>query len=127
MNYRLIFALNALVGVVFGIGFLLVPKLALNQFGVDQYESTRLSSQFFGTAILTVGLLAWFARSVEDEGALRGFGMALLAGSLAGLVVAVIGAWTGTMRNLAWLPIVLYALFGLGYAYLVFIKPRMVQ
>ena len=125
MNYRIMFMLNALVAFVFGVGFLIVPSIALKQFGVDEYASTRLVSQFFGTAMLAIGLLLWFAKDVTDEGAQRGMGIALLVGALSGLIIAVMGTVSGAMRTNGWLAIVLYVVFGLGYAYLIFLKPRM--
>jgi len=125
MSYKILFVLNALVALVFGVGFLVVPTMALKQFGVDEYASTKLVLQFFGTGLLTIGLLAWFAKNVSDAGAQKGMGIALLIGSLAGLVMSVIGAATGSIRNLSWLPMVIYGLFVLGYGFMLFLKPRM--
>lgn len=125
MSYRLLFILNALVAAVFGGAFLVVPTMALQRFGVDEYASTKLVLQFFGTALLTVGLLAWFAKDVTEGGVQKGMGIALLIGSLAGLVVAVMGTAAGSIRQLGWLVILIYVLFALGYGFLLFLRPRM--
>ena len=119
------FILNALVALVFGIAFLVVPTMALQQFGVDEYASTKLVLQFFGTGLLAVGLLAWFAKNISDEAAQKGLVLALFISSLAGLVMSVIGMATGTVRTLAWLAIVIYLVFTLAYAFLLFLKPKM--
>jgi hypothetical protein len=125
MSYKVLFAFNALVALVFGVGFLVVPAMALQQFGVDEYASTRLILQFFGTGLLTIGLLGWFAKNVSDAGTQKGMGVAMLIGSLAGLVMSVIGAATGSIRSLSWLPMVIYGVFVLGYGFMLFLKPRM--
>lgn len=125
MSYKVLFVFNALVALVFGVGFLVVPAMALQQFGVDEYASTRLMLQFFGTGLLTIGLLAWFAKNVSDAGIQKGMGVAMLIGSLAGLVMSVIGAATGSIRSLSWLPMVIYGVFVLGYGFMLFLKPRM--
>jgi hypothetical protein len=125
MSYKLLFVLNALVAFVFGVAFLVVPTMALQQFGVDEYASTRLVLQFFGTSLLTVGLLAWFAKNISDEAVQKGMILALFIGSLAGLVMSVIGMAAGAVRTLGWLAIVIYGVFALGYAFLLFLKPRM--
>jgi len=124
MNYRIMFVLNALVALVFGVGFLIVPKLALTQFGVETRVPELLVARFFGSAMLTIGLLLWFAKDVTEEGSQRGMGIALLVGSVAGLIVTIMGmfASNAVIRANGWLAIVLYVLFGLGYAYLVFLK-----
>jgi len=125
MGYKILFILNALVALVFGLGFLVVPTMALQQFGVDEYASTKLVLQFFGTGLITIGLLAWFAKNVADAGIQKGMGVAMLIGALAGLVMSVIGAATGAIRNLSWLPMVIYGIFVLGYGFMLFLKPKM--
>ena len=128
MSYKVMFILNALVALVFGVGFLFVPSMALGLFGTEARVAERLVAQFFGTAMLALGLVLWFAKDVTDEGVQRGMGISLLVGALSGLVVTVIGvASSGVIRNNGWIAIVLYALFGLGYAYMVFLKPRMMR
>ena len=125
MSYKVVFVINALVALVFGVAFLVVPTMALKQFGVDEYASTKLVLQFFGTGLLTIGLLAWFAKNVTDAGVQKGMGVAMLIGSVAGLVMSVIGVATGAVRTLGWLAIIIYAVFVLGYGFLLFLRPRM--
>lgn len=124
MNYRTLFVINSFFAFLFGAAFLFVPSLAMKQFDVDNYASTKLLAEFFGAAMLALGLLLWFAKDVTDEGVLRGMGIALLIGDLAGLVVAILGATGGTLRTNGWIPMLAYLFFGLGSAYLVFLKPR---
>lgn len=124
MSYRIIFILNALVAVLLGLGFLVAPETALAQFGVDRYAATKLIGQFFGAAMLTVGLLLWFAKDVTDEAVQKNLGMALLAGAVLGLIVSIMGTASGTMRTNGWIAMVIYILFALGYAYLVFLRPK---
>ena len=125
MGYRLLFIVNALVAVIFGLAFLFVPAIALQRFGVDEYASTRLVLQFFGTGLLTIGLMAWFAKDAANEAAQKGMGLALLVGSVAGLIMSIIGMATNGIRTLGWLAIVVYFVFVLGYIFVLFLRPRM--
>ena len=125
MNYRTLFLLNSLLIFLLGAAFLVVPSLAIGQFGVDNYASTTMVAQFFGTALLAIGLLLWFAKDVTDEAVQRGMSIALLVAALAGLVVTVIGTAGGILRSNEWIAILAYILFGLGVAFLVFTKPRL--
>jgi hypothetical protein len=127
MNYRTLFLLNAFFAFLLGAAFLIVPALAIDQFGVDSYTSTRLMAQFFGAAMLALGLLLWFVRDVPSEAVQRGMAIAMLVGALAGLFVTVLGAFTGTLRTHGWLAILAYILFGLGYALLLFLNRKTVQ
>ena len=125
MSYKTLLVINAFVAFLFGVAFLFVPTLAMKQFGVDNYASTKMIAEFFGAAMIALALVLWFAKDVTDQSVLRGMGVALLLGDLAGLVVSILGTVGGTLRTNAWLLMVLYALFGLGFAYLVFVRPRM--
>lgn len=124
MNYRKMFLVNALISVLLGLGFLVVPGRILGQFGVDGYAATKLLSQFFGTAMLGLGLLLWFAKDVTEQNLQKGMGIALLVGAMAGLVTTVVGTAAGILRANWWIAVVVYAILGLAYAYLVFVKPR---
>ena len=124
MNYRIMFLINAFVASLLGLCFLIVPGRVLDQFGVDEYASTKLISQFFGTAMLGLGLLLWFVKDVTELSLQKGMGIALLVGSAAGLVITVLGITSGVLRANWWMAMVVYALLGFTYAYLVFFKPK---
>jgi hypothetical protein len=124
MNYRTLLLLNSLIAFLFGAAFLIVPTMAITQFGVDNYASTKMLAQFFGTAMIALGLILWFAKDVTDESVQRGIGISLLLGALAGLIVTIIGTVGGTLRANGWILMIVYVLFGLGFAYLVFLRPR---
>ena len=124
MNYRLMFMINAFLAVVLGLGFLIVPNRILGQFGVDGYAATKLLSQFFGTAMLGLGLLLWFAKDVTDANLQKGMGIALLVGAVGGLFITVMGTTSGVLRANWWMALVVYAILGAAYAYLLFQKPK---
>ena len=127
MNYKFLFVLNALVAFALGVAFLFMPVRALDFFGTETYESTQLVGQFFGSAMIAIGLVLWFAKDVSDPAAQRGIGIALLVSAVIGLIVNVIGISpaSGVIRNNGWMSIIVYVLFALGYAFMVFMKPRM--
>jgi len=54
-------------------------------------------------------------------------GIALLVGSVAGLVVTIVGmfASNAVIRSNGWIAMLVYVLLGLGYAYLVFSKQEL--
>jgi hypothetical protein len=124
MNYRNLFLLNSFIAFLLGMAFLIVPTMAIGQFGVDSYSSTRMMAQFFGTAMLALGLLLFFVRDVTSEVMQKRMGIALFVGALAGLFVTILGSVAGTMRTNGWMAILLYVVLGLGYAFLVFFKPK---
>jgi hypothetical protein len=124
MNYRIMFLINALIAALLGLGFLAIPNRVLGQFGVDGYAATKLACQFFGTAMLALGLLLWFAKDVTEDGLQKGMAVALMVGAAAGLIITAIGTTSGVLRSNGWIAMLIYLLFGLAYAYLVFMKPK---
>ncbi|HSL45285.1 MAG TPA: hypothetical protein VK897_17760 [Anaerolineales bacterium] len=124
MNFRIMFLLTALIAVLLGLAFLAVPGRALGQFGVDEYAATKLVSQFFGTAMLALGLLLWFAKDVHEANLQKGMGIALLAGAAAGAVISISGIIAGVVRSNGWIVVIIYVVLGLAYGYLVFLRPR---
>lgn len=127
MSYRILFVIDALLAFLFGLAFLFVPERVLGLFGTtEKYASTLLLARFFGTALVALGLVLWFAKDAEDA-AQRGMGIALVVGALAGLAVTLMGTFASgaVIRSNSWVAMLIYLLAGLGSAYLVFLAPRM--
>jgi hypothetical protein len=127
MSYKVLFVLNALVAVVVGLGFLIKPDVALPLLGVtEQYASTLWASRYFGSAMLALGLVLWFAKEA-DTSVQKGMGWGLFISTLVGLVVTLAATFAdnAVLRQNAWIPVVIYVLFGFGYAFMIFLQPRM--
>src|ERR1044072_1685332 len=104
MSYRIMFALNAAVAFLFGVGFLFFPARALGLFGTETFVSTLLVSRLFGTAMLGLGLVLWFAKDVKEANVPKGMGIALLVSAATGLVVALLGTFASNavIRTNGW-------------------------
>ena len=126
MSYKVMFVLNALVALGLGAAFLFVPMTLLNIFGTEQYVIAKTLGQFFGTAMIALGLLLWFTKDAEDEKIQKGMAYAMFISALLGLIVNIIAvAVDGVIRNYGWITILVYVLFALGYAFMLFMKPKM--
>lgn len=127
MSYKVLFVLNSLVAILLGLGFLIKPDIALPLLGItEQYASTVWAARFFGTAMFAFGMVLWFAKDA-DERVQKGTAWGLLVSTLVGLVVTIAASVSGNavLRQNTWIPIVVYVVFGLGYAFMIFFKPKM--
>ena len=126
MSFKVLFILNALVAVVLGAGFLFVPDRVFDFFGTETYASTLLMGRFFGTAMIALGLVVWFAKDA-DASIQKGTGWALFISAILGLVVNVLGmsSASGVIRTNGWITAVVYVVFALLYAFMLFLKPKM--
>jgi len=120
MNYRLMFTLNAIVAAVFGALFLAASKSILTLFGVtDATVATLVVARFFGGSLIAMGVLIWFLKDVKDMQ--KNTAITLLAASVAGFILTILGMVSDkVIRSNGWVLLVIYALFALGYAYLIF-------
>jgi hypothetical protein len=126
MNYRVMFILNAIVVVLVGILFLILPQTGLSMFGTEVYVSTLLVARFFGGAMLVSGIFLWFLKDVFDQKTQKNLGFTLLGSSVAGFVLSLIGMTTsGVIRTNGWILLVVTVVFSLGYAFLIFLQPQM--
>lgn len=124
MSYKILFALNAIVALAAGLALLFVPTTGLTQFSMDARVTEIFLTRVFGAALASLGLVLWFAKDA-DGAVQRNLAMASLIGSVLGLVVTLIGTVNGIIRVNSWIPIVVFVLFALGYAFILFLKPKM--
>jgi len=125
MSYRILFILNAIIVVLVGALFLIMPQTALSQFGVEVYVSTTLVARFFGGAMVMSGILIWFLKDVFDQKTQKSLGMAMFAGSVGGFVLSLIGTtYSGVIRTNGWILLVVTVVFSMCYAFLLFLMPQ---
>ncbi len=126
MSYKILFVLNALVVFALGLALVVTPEITLNLFGTETRVAELSMARFLGTALVTVGLLLWFAKDTSDSQVQKSLGMGMLAATVLALVVTILGvALDGIIRNFGWLVIIVEVLFGLGYGFMIFLQPKM--
>lgn len=127
MSYKMMFTLNAIVALVFGAVFLLMPETILNYFEAEAYVATILMGRFFGSAMISLGLLLWFTKDMPDEAVQKWMGISMFASAVLGLIVTIldIASEKNIMRANGWIAIVVYLLFALGYGFLLYLKPKL--
>jgi len=124
MSYKLMFVVTAIVALAFGVGYLVVPVAVLSFFGTETTVPVQIVARFFGSALFSLGLVLWFAKDIADTAVQKNFGYALLVGNVVGLILAVYGSMS-VIRAYSWIPILVYVLLALGYAFMLFLKPKM--
>lgn len=123
MKLSNLFVVNAILALVYGISFVLAPTIVLSLYGMTQGISEALAGQYFGVALIAIGLLTWFARNVADPDAQRAIIRALLISDVIGVIVSLLGTLSGVMNALGWSAVGIYLFLTLGYGYFQFMKP----
>ena len=122
VSLSLLFTLNAVVGLVFSLGFLVLPEQMIALYGITPNPATVYLGRLFGALILGFITILWFARNSGESEARRAIVIGGLVGWGVGLVAALLGQFTGAVNNLGWLNVVIYFLFTLDYAFFLFVR-----
>jgi hypothetical protein len=126
MKRELFFAISGIVGVLFGLGFLLVPDMSLRTYGVPTDPHNLMQARYFGSSLLTVGLVVFLGRDTQDAIAIRALLVAELVGNAIGAAISATAA--GSLQNgMAWMSVVIYGVFAAAAAYYLFGAKRPAQ
>ena len=70
---KLYLAIAAVVAILYGIAFVIIPGPVGDMYGVLRWTlNAILNAQFFGAALLEIGVIAWLAREFKEWLAVRG-------------------------------------------------------
>ena len=124
MRLSNLMAIKAIIVVVFGIGFVLMPATVMSFYGVTLDPGGVYMTQLFGAAFILIGILLWFARTASaSDVALRAIVLAVAVGDTIGFIVALRAQLSGVVNALGWVTVALYLLLALGFGYFRFAKP----
>ncbi len=122
MNLKTLMLITAVVGIVYGLGFLVAPVMTLSFYGVSTDAAGAYLARFFGATLVSFALVIWSLRSVSEPDAVRLIVWALFVSFALGSVLALWGQLTGLMNAFGWIGVVLFPLIMLGYAYFLFAR-----
>jgi hypothetical protein len=123
MKLKYWMAAKAIVEVIFGIGFVLLPVTLGSLFGMTLDPGGALMAQLFGATFIFGSIVLWLARNLtESDVAARAIIIAVVVSNTIGFIVTLIASLSGVWNALGWLPVALYLVFGLAFAYFLFFK-----
>ncbi len=117
MSAKILLTIYAVIAVLFGLAFVFLPTTLGANYGVPPDPHTALSGQFFGSALITLAIVDWFARDFRDWDAVRGVLIANVVGDIVGGGVNLLGTFQGLLNGMAWSTTVIYLLLLVGAVY----------
>ena len=125
MSIKTLMIINAIVAIVFGVVFVIIPAQVFSMYGFGGESNIQLiyMGQLFGTSLIGFGLLTWTARNASDSEARKAIVFALFLSDVIGFVVALIAQLNNVVNSLGWSTVAIYLLLGLGFGYFLFSKP----
>jgi uncharacterized membrane protein len=117
MKLSAFLGLAGAIGILFGLEFLLIPELALSQYGVPTEPHNLMQARYFGSAVFAYGLIYWLARKTTDDATRRALLLVGVLGNAIGLALSLWSRSAGLQGLLAWLAVGIYAALLLGSLY----------
>jgi hypothetical protein len=117
MRISYMFMFGAVLALLFGLGFALLTEQVLSIYGVKTDVAGVLAARLFGTTLIGLGVLQWYARNAEDSEARRAIVLALFVLDALGFVVVLLAQLAGTLNGLGWVNVAIYLVLTLGYGY----------
>jgi hypothetical protein len=119
MTIKTFLTISAALGIIYGLTFVLMPANSLAIYGAPPQPNAILNFQFFGSALLSIGLVLWFAKDFRDWEAVRKILIAVLVGYVVGLVINLRGTFLGLSNAMSWSSTIVYALLIAGAVYFI--------
>lgn len=123
MKLSTLFAINAIVALLFGLGFLLIPEQVVELYDVTLGEAGIFVANIFGAALLGFAAMTWLARNSTASEARNAIMWGLFIEHVVGFVFSLLAQTAGLMNAMGWSIVVIYGLLALGYTYFLFIAP----
>ena len=126
MKLNHLFIINAIIALAYAFGELLIPKTMFSLYFVTETPTPEvlLTARFFGWGLLAVGLICAFVANTPQSEAKQAIVKALFIADVVGLIVSLMGIFSGTFTALGWSAVIIYALLAAGFGYFWFVKPE---
>ena len=105
------------VAILFGIGWLVVPRFMAATYGVVVLGDVILVTRFLGLTSISWGLVGVLVSQSTDWIALRGVVVGGAVGNILGVIVSAWYTINGVLNAAGWSAVILYGIFFLGFAY----------
>jgi hypothetical protein len=113
---------KAIICIVFGIGFSVIPMTVGSIYAITPDPDGLIMTRFFGAAFIGIGLILWFLKNA-DWNILKSITLSLCIADTVGFIAALHGQLSGNVNALGWINVALWLIFVLGLGYFRFLKP----
>jgi hypothetical protein len=126
MRLKHFFIINAILALAYAFGELFIPETLASLYLVTDTPTAEviLTARYFGWGLLAVGLITAFVANAPPSEAKQAIVKALFIADIVGLIVSLMGIFSGTFTAFGWSAVVIYVFLAAGFGYFWFIKPE---
>lgn len=122
MKLSTLFTLNAIVALIVGLAFLLVPTTMTSFYGGTLSDAGVYVARLYGGLVLGFAILSWLVRNATESETLKSIVLSFFITWALGFVVVIYFQITGGANVLGWLNVVIFLLFTVDFGYFQFVK-----
>ena len=123
MKLKTLLVISSIVGLLFGLGFILAPAWTEASYGVNLDTGGQLLARFMGSAYLGLAVIFWMARNTTNLETRRILVVGGFVTMVLGLIVSLYDRFMGIENALAWSTVVIFLLLSIGFGYFSVLKP----
>jgi drug/metabolite transporter (DMT)-like permease len=120
MKIKHVLLITAVLGLLFGLGFVLIPAQLVAMFGTTADKAMQHMARNFGSAMLAMAAMSWAARNTADSVARRAIILALFVFFTLCSISIILFQLTGIPNNNGWFALVLVVPLGAACGYFLF-------
>jgi phosphate/sulfate permease len=124
MNLKILFIITAVVTLIFGVLFILIPDQVYTWYGINADMQLNYMGGLFGAALVAVGLIAWLGRNAPESDSRKAIVLSFFIADLIGFIVALVAQLHNVVNDLGWLTVGLYLFFTVTFGYFQFFKSK---
>jgi hypothetical protein len=124
MNGRSLLSVIAVIGVIFGLVFLIFPQAIMSLYALDTDDVGYLMASFFGGSLVAFSIMLWLARKFKDQDIRRQVVLVLFISLILGTILSFWGWSYGIGNIIGLIPAILFLLGVLAAGYLLYINPK---
>jgi len=106
-----LFLVSLIIEAIFAIGFIFIPGSVIGPMGVTLDETSTTFARMFGTAILSIPVLLFFARRSANSEFKRGAVYLIFTYMFASTIILLITQLNGLMNAMGWSIVILHLVF----------------
>jgi len=122
MRLKTLLVIKAVVCLCLGLPILIVPNFIYSIFGATLAAGGVFAATEYGASLIGNSMLTWFAQDSQESKARWAIILALCVYDAIGVIVTLVVIISGACNSLAWLVVVVYLFFALGFGY--FLLPK---
>lgn len=117
MRLGTVLAVAAVIALLFGLAFLLLPEQSLSIYGLETDAVGYWSLRYFGVALVGLALACWMLRSYHSVEGERTIALTFIVGQVIGLLVSLWNVLSPEGTPMHWLNVAIYGVLALMFAW----------